>query len=176
MGPLFSRYVFNAGELEEKLLPLLRDRVFHVTPAKGCADICKQGLLKNNQAGKFGFTFGQSVKSYGRLNGCVCLFDLRDISDKKVGESLEKYYFLNPSFCNDNPFFLLVSEGLYPKLISWKKAWVEKAYEKMLIPYVECWFPGDIPIDGVAEVLEVKVQRKKSPFTKAILEANGKSG
>jgi len=40
------------------------------------------------------------------------------------------------------------------------------AFEEMLIPDVECWFPGDLPLDLVHEVLTVRVtdrRPKKGP-------------
>ncbi len=171
MEPIVNRFECSAGELENTILPWLRNRVFHVTSAKGYTGIRTRRQIKNNKDGQFEFTSGQSKVSHGRLSGCVCLFDLRETSDKNIEDSLIKYNFLNPSFCKDNPFFLLISEKMYPKLISWKEARKEKIYNRILVPYIECWYPGGISIENVTEVIEVKVQRNEGPLTEMILEA-----
>jgi len=147
----------SSNKLEEILMPKLKGNVFHVTSKSNFKGILKKNQIKNNKKYDFAFTFGQSKNSYGRKRGYVCLFDLRFATEEQIVESFYKYYFLNPDHVNNNPIFLIISEDLYPSLISWEKAKNECNVKEMYIPYIECWYPGDISVDKIKEVIEVEV-------------------
>ena len=81
----------------DKLLGYLKGQVFHVTTQKAHEQIVKDSFISHNQNKKFPLNCA-SQKSYGRLNGFVCLFDLRGKSDDTIKETLAKYNFLAPSW------------------------------------------------------------------------------
>jgi len=144
------------GQPGEPILPLLKGHVFHVTTEEGYQGIMKDGMVKNNRNCEFPYSYGQSKNSYGRKRGYVCLFDLRDASDEIIKESLRKFSFLNPEKALDNPFFLILSEEAYPHLILEDQARRDNPYQ-MRVPYIECWYPGHIPIDKIERVIERRI-------------------
>jgi len=86
-------------------------------------------------------------------------------------EALLKYYFLNPNFAENNPFFLFLDEKFHGRLIGSSQAAREQAFSEMWIPNVECWFPGDISLEAISEVLQVEVHQELTPLTEAVLKA-----
>lgn len=155
----------RAEELEERLLPILRGLVFHVTSRLGYEGIVAEGAILSNRDGRLGNTFPQSASSYGRKRGCVCLFDLRDVSDEHlfgydrngtVG-ALDKFYFLNPGPFANNPFFFVLDEAFHGGLIPWTAG----NPPEMRIPYVEAWYLGQIELTKVQKVIDVRVMPRK---------------
>jgi len=155
----------NSDELKKDILPLLRDRVFHITPQKGFDGIMKDGVIKRS-----GEIPSKWKKSYGWKMGYVCLFNLRNVSDEKIDKALYQYDFLNPESALYNPFFLILSERAYPQLeLSEQKPFRAGTW----IQYVECWYPTDLPLDKITKIVEVRVKIKifKNPKTSAQLLA-----
>ena len=150
-------------QLKEELLPLLLGKVFHVTSSKGYKGIIEEGAIKHNRDEKFDFTFSQSKGSYGRKRGYVCLFNLKDVSGENIKEALYRYYFLNP-FNDYYPHFLFISSHITDSLISWKVAVKESNYKEMFIPYVEYWYPTDLPLKYVESVIRVKILSQRKDY------------
>jgi hypothetical protein len=146
-----------ADVLRAEVLPRLVGRVFHVTTRDAYARIRSDGAIKPNRNGELGFTFGQSEFSYFRNRGCVSLFDLRTATPEQVEDSLWKYYFLNPSFSENRPVFLLLTDSCFDDLIPWSRANAEVGYREMFIPYVEAGYPGEIPLSLVERALLLEV-------------------
>jgi len=168
-------------ELESIVLPKLRGSVFHVTNTAGLKGIRKDKMIRNNKDGKFPFTWGQSAHNYGINRGCICLWDLRNITDKQLKNALEECPFLNPPFAENNPIFLYISERLFPEIISQMEARAErakskdaKAWKEIWVPHAEAWYPGNIPIDSISHGIKVRVKRAHSPH-RDMLEKNEKS-
>ena len=129
-------------ELEEVLLPLLLGRVFHVTTEATFDRICQLGRIYSNQEVEFALTLGHSKNCYGRKRGWVSLFDLSHTADAH----------------NENTHvYLFMAESAWPSLISWKRASREVGATEVFIPFVEAWYPGDIPIELVSDSLMVTV-------------------
>src|SRR6188472_1481188 len=63
--------------IDNTLLPLLRDRVFHVTRGARLPDIRSSGVLSTNADGGLGNTYPQSRTSVARHFGYLALFDFR---------------------------------------------------------------------------------------------------
>ena len=145
------------SKLREKILPLLKEKVFHVTSSEAYQAIVKDGMIKPNINACFKYTFPQSEISYGVKRGYICLFDLRNKSDDFIEESLMKFYFLKPSYYQDISIFLILSPRSYSCLIYWTQAKEEIGYSEMYIPYVECWYPSDIPLEYIDEIIEVTI-------------------
>src|SRR3989304_4690572 len=80
-----------------EMLSLLKGTVFHLTTQESYKDILKCGMICNNKDGRFNLNTG-SENSFGRLNGCVCFFDLRDKDNDAINDILEMYYFLRPTW------------------------------------------------------------------------------
>jgi hypothetical protein len=136
-----------------------------VTSRLGYEGIVAEGAILSNRDGRLGNTFPQSASSYGRKRGCVCLFDLRDISDEHlfgcdrngtVG-ALDKFYFLNPGPFANNPVFLVLDEALHGGLIPWTAG----NPPEMRIPFVEAWHLGQIELAKVQKVIDVRVMPRK---------------
>jgi hypothetical protein len=65
----------------------------------------------------------------------------------------------------DDDVYLFPGENALKQVIGPARP-ADAAFEEMLIPDVECWFPGDLPLDLVHEVLTVRVtdrRPKKGP-------------
>ena len=122
--------------------------------------IQRDNKISNNQAKKFPLSFPRSENSYGRQRGYICLFDLRSVGDEIIKQELRKYYFLNPESVKNNPIFLILSSNTYSKLIPWTRAEVEIGYRGMWIPYIECWYPGDILTNEIERIIYVKVKNE----------------
>ncbi len=150
-----ERLTVKRGDLEDVVLQRLRGTVFHVTSGPAVAAIIASGVIRSNQDGRFAFTWPQSQNNYGRRRGYVCLFDLRDVPEDQLRDALHlKLYFLKPT--RDDPVFLFVDPSEYGKLIPWTVA--KGSYKEVLIPYVESWYPSDLPVSALAGALAVTVE------------------
>jgi hypothetical protein len=145
------------SDLEARVLPLLRGRVFHVTKLQTFDSIRAEGIKNSRDS----LPSSPWVNSYGPKRGWVCLFDLRNTTDAQVEMARSKYNFLRPPFSDADRnahVYLFMSESVWPHLISWKCAEQEKAWGEMFIPDVEAWYPGDIPISCVSDALVVTIE------------------
>lgn len=153
-----------SDELHEKLLPQFVGKVFHVTTVHGIKRILKSGSIKNNKNRDFELTYPQSGNSYGRKRGYTCFVDLRGVLEEELKLALDKYYFLNPKSCNDNPIFLFISEELHSDLIRWSQAKKEIGYREMFVPYIESWYPDDISVEYITNIINLSVKHKPVEF------------
>lgn len=153
------------SQLREFILPILRGNVFHVTNRAGFKGITKDRLIRSNKQGEFPYSYPQSDRSYARTRGYVSLFDLKTISDDELENALRKFYFLNPSFTENNPIFLILSRSIYSTLIPWTRARDEHAWKEMFIPHVESFHQGDISVSCISRVVSVKIKRARHRST-----------
>lgn len=143
-------------EFNTKILPFLKGKVFHITNAPGYKSIYKDNALKGNQAGTYPFSLPQSQNSDGRKRNYVCFIDLRKPNAQIIDDLLHKYG-LNPHN-SDSPHFLILSPRAYDKLILWETAQTEDGFKEMYIPYIECWYPSDVDLSLISEVIMVKLK------------------
>jgi hypothetical protein len=61
---------------------------------------------------------------------------------------------------DDDVVYLFPGENALKQVIGPARP-ADAAFEEMLIPDVECWFPGDLPLDLVHEVLTVRVTDRR---------------
>ncbi len=115
-----ERIAVKRGDLEAIVLPRLLGTVFHVTSTAGFEGIRMSGANCSNQDGKLPFTFPQWQNNWGRQQGWVCLFDLRDVSEENLRDALMKFHFLKPT--DANPVFLFLDPSEYGKLVPWTTA------------------------------------------------------
>jgi len=143
----------DRNKLKETVLPMLREKVFHVTSFKAYRGIVQDNAIKASK--KYSNSLSSEI-SYGRNRGYVCLFDLRNKTDAVIEEAMRHYYFLNP-FNQNISIFLILSRTDYPKLIYDTKAKKEAGYKEKYVPHVECWYPGNITLKYIDEILEVRI-------------------
>lgn len=146
--------------LKKEILPLLMGQVFHVTNKNSFKGIKKEGKINNNLNKQYKLTTAQSENNYGRKRGHVCLIDLRDINAQNLKDALMKYYFLSPHN-EEDVYFLILKDECFNRLIPWQKAQEEVGYKEVWIPHVETWYPGDIDLSFVKEIICVVVEPEK---------------
>lgn len=172
-----TEYTFQQDELRDKFLPKLREKVFHVTSYEGYKMIEKEGMIKSNANGKMGYTYPQSETSYGRKRGYICLFDLRSKTEDEIENAIECFYFLGDYRLGDKQTYLIMHEEIYADLIDSSRAKAEIGFKEMWIPNVECWYPRDLPLSSIKEIIVLNINRPKTIYTeiaKAIEEASKK--
>jgi hypothetical protein len=168
---LIERHLkFHRDDLRACLLPKLEGRVFHVTTRAAFQKILEGGSINPNQDGSLGYTFGQSANSYFRHRGCVSVVDLRAVTPKELDDGLLKYYFLNPSFANNQPVFLLLFPSSYAQLIPWSRWKAEQAWAEMVVPYIEAGFPGSIGVCFIEEVFLADIENPPGQMEKILCE------
>lgn len=143
------------------LLSKLRGNIFHATNPAGFAGILTSGYIESNHNNVYAYSSPQSQNSYGRKRDYVCLFDLREVSDDILKDTLFKFDFLNPPNSCDQPKFLILNPFYHSKLISNQQASIDGKKDEIWIPKTECWHPGKIPIDRISECISVGIIRKK---------------
>ena len=168
-----NEYNFKAGELEDKLLPKLIGKVFHVTSFANFEKIEESGHIKTNHDGKLGCTYPQSQVFYGRKKGCVCLFDLRNTNDEEIENALDCFYFIGTEKLGDKQVFLILQAETYAELIDIPQAEADLGSNVILwIPYVECWYPDALPLSKIQEIITVNIDRREqSESFKATIRA-----
>jgi hypothetical protein len=149
----------EASDLEHTLLPLLRGQVFHMTNEEKFSDICRSGRIYSQEQPRFVFAPGQTETTYGRKRGWVSLFDFNDKRDKDIKEALVRHWFFRTVRNADAHAYLILAESAYPYLISWKQAFREVGNKEFFIPFVETWYPGDMPVELVSDCFVVTVHR-----------------
>lgn len=137
----------DAEERKEKLLPLLKGNIFHVTSFGALDTILKEGIIRNNRDGKMEYTYPQSKISYGNVKGLICLFDFRRIGDLDICWSDRKY----PIFSRD--VFLLLRDKYWIDII--KPEDIHLGLKEFYIPESEVWYPGAIEIAKIKTCLRV---------------------
>jgi hypothetical protein len=149
-------------------LDILSNQVFHVTTRDALKGIQETGEISNNKSGALPINTS-SNNSYGRLHGYVCLFDLRNKTEKEVQNTLDCYYFLGPTwfmkhgrkFCYWNLAYLFLKKEFHDKLIpnfSVFEYWRKSEDYLQAIPDTEVWVEGRIPLSWIERVLKVKVR------------------
>jgi hypothetical protein len=149
------------------LPPRLVGEVFHLTTKESYEKIKECGAILNNQSGHFTVNCS-SGKSFGRLLGYVCLFDLR--TDAEIIEhTLDNYYFLGPRWLSKRGrkyitwdlAYLFLDPQYYRQLIPNSR--VHDYYRKtgeyhLAVPKSEVWVENSIPLSWIKKVLLVKMR------------------
>ena len=52
---------------------------------------------------------------------------------------------------------MILSQKVYPKLIYDIEVKEEAGYEELYVPHVECWYPDNIPLRYIDEILGVRI-------------------
>jgi hypothetical protein len=146
-------------ELERVMLPLLRGRVFHLTSEETFDDILRCGWIYSRQQTRLAFAPCQPENNYGCRRGWVSLYDLGNPTDSNVAEALISYWLLRAMRRESKHVYLMITESARSSLISWRRASREVGGKELFVPFVEAWYPGDIPLQLISDSLVVTVHR-----------------
>jgi hypothetical protein len=149
----------EAFDLEHVLLPLLRGRVFVMTKEEKFNDICRSGWIYSHEQTQFVFAPGRTETTYGRKRGWVSLFDFSDKVDKDIKEALIRHWFFRTLRNAGTHAYLIIAESACSSLISWQQAFREAGGKEFFIPFVETWYPGDMPLQLVCDCFVVTVRQ-----------------
>ena len=150
------------ADLEENLLPQLRETIFHVTSGNGLEKILAEKKILPNINNRFNFSYPQSNNSFGIKRGYICLFDLRNIKEETLEETLLKFYFLAHHKWDINAFLILDIAALN-NLIPNEVAKRETGFKEMWIPEVEVWSPTPIPLNKISNIIKVEITNRPDP-------------
>ena len=147
-------------DLQGKLLPKLRDHVFHVTTQEAWPSIAASGFVlvdPPNDVPKWPYD------AYFRSVRHISLCDLRSLAEDDLELGLERFPFLNPRRDSSGPVFLFLGRAATERIVTYPEA-RDRAISlgKMIAPHIEAGYPGDLPLTAISDVLVVDV--KKSPF------------
>lgn len=147
-----EEYSFVKSELKEKLLPLLMQKVFHVTPYDSFIKIMKDGVIKGgSEVGRKWYE-----DSFNRKNGYVSLFDFRDKDQSIIDDALNIK--LSLSQFGKKIAVLILNELQYSELITYEHVRAKVSLKEKLIPYVESWYPKAIPLGSIEEVIVINIE------------------
>lgn len=142
----------------EKLLPILKEKVFHVTEFSNINSIIQSSAIMTNENGSMKGVFGHYSESYFRKKSCVSVFDYREIDVKKLNDSIGKcapWQSLRNKYDSIAIFFL--SKVAIRRLCTWKNLNKDTIRSDMIVPHVESGHPGSIPISDIDDVLVVRL-------------------
>ena len=98
---------------------------------------------------------------------------MRDKTEEEIENALHCFYFLGPHQLGNKVVYLILSHNSHSILISNKTAALETGYREMMIPRVECWYPGDLPVESITEVIKVSIRRRpKRDLVKILKKSN----
>ena len=166
-----ERIRIDQSELDTALLDRLRGRVFHVTTHRAWPLIRKtESVLPDPPT-------DSAIKkwkydSYFRGRSHVSLCDLRTVREKDLKLALDAYFFLDPRHGNPDPVFLILSSTAISKTVTYSEIRDDAIKKKkMLAPFIEAGYPGDLPLMEITNVLIVDIDRPPSDaFVQALLQ------
>lgn len=155
-----KRLSLDKADLREKLLPKLRERVFHVTTQEAWPCIQESGrilvsapdcVIRWENAGL-------------RCIGYVSLCDLRALREEHLQHGLQKYHFLDPRRHSSGPVFLFLRGCAIKDVVSYRHLRDKvNSLRKLIVPFIEAGYPGDLSMAKIADVLVVDVLRSQAP-------------
>jgi hypothetical protein len=169
-----TRLVCEDGHTE-RLLALLKGRVFHRTTAEAFTSIKRVGKVLHNRDKSFGTNTG-SANCFGGFHGLVCLLDLRDENPETLEETQGLYPFLSPHLFETYQHTWTVAKVVYLLLhpnylddehIISNHAAVEYHRTNPYLNYVpktEVWVKDHIPLDWIDTAIFVTFRRQAPPF------------
>ena len=148
---LENREAFAASPLNS-VFPLLRSGLWHTTSPNGWRGILAEGFIRPNK-GERPFSYPQSETHYAAIKGCVALFDFENARES---ESISQFSNWSQFFMSSDAIRIAIQldrNALAPKLIPYTIAKSEVGMWKAGIPYVECFYCGDINITNASRFL-----------------------
>jgi len=151
---------WNESEVS-RIYPTLKAEIFYRTNIDGYLCIKADGFICSNK-GKYPFTYPQTEYSFGFNKGYISLFDFKRATYK---ECIITHDTWGPFLSDQNPITIILKleqKKLLSKLIPNSEAprVGDKKY-KIYIPFVEAWYPYQIPFNFIKSFcLSVYDQKK----------------
>lgn len=145
---------------QARLLGDLKGQVFHLTSQDAFNLIQVSEAIEHNKDGRFKLITA-SEKSFGRLMGWVCLFDLRHATPELITDTLNSYnFFLPPGDLgreiSNVLAYLILDSTYFDRLIPYElhNNHVRKTGQyPMAIPKVETWIADKVPLTWIKKVI-----------------------
>jgi hypothetical protein len=156
----------HRDELRDRLMPLLRGRVFHLTKLSLLPEIIVTGELRAN-GGERPSTFGSN--SFFSKRGYVAVFDYATPTPEQIELSIPKCSFMHLDTLGNAFAALFLTETAACQLLRHDDVWErQQAYRELFVPRVEAGYPSPLPLTLIEEVLEVHVDNPPDPLTEAM--------
>ncbi len=145
---------------KERLLAALHGTVFHLTSQHALKLIQESVAIEHNKNERFKLNTN-SLKSFGRLMGWVCLFDLRNATPELITDTLDRYNFFFPPGdlgreTSNGLAYLILDSTYYDRLIPYEtfNEHVRNTGEyPMAVPKIETWIPDKVPLTWIEKVI-----------------------
>lgn len=156
---MLKKFVIREEKLEQDVLPLITNKVFHFTRLDAFKKILAIGHVLPSGDGQ------QNVwtKSFSKHKNYISFFDLRNKSNYDIENSRMYLDFVNPPISYGNYIaYLVLSEKLHSILVDLETAKKDPEFgAHCYIPGVECWFPYRLSIENISEVFLVEIIRSE---------------
>src|SRR5262249_5051027 len=134
---------------------LNRDGYWHVTSPQGLKGIYESGAIKPNVNGRFPVSWHDiSQRSYGYIHNCVSLFDFAAATDEQFIQKWDNAHDILVGQSEPIKILLLLNgKQLLSKIIPNSDVWPRTRDGECYgcIPFLECWYPDDIPVDAITK-------------------------
>lgn len=146
-------------QMTERLVPIVRERVLHITCTSNLQSILADGKVSGNANGRLSSSFGSSSNGFFRCRNAVSVFDYRSVPDDKFEDAWSKCSPLTAlRNCNFKIALLFLAQESYEHLINWRRWHDDQSYEQMLVPYVEAGYSAPMPLSAIDEILEIRTR------------------
>ena len=155
-----KRITLNKTDLREKFLPKLRERVFHVTTQEAWPRIERSGRVLVSPPDWVTRWENAGLRSIGYVSLC----DLRSLDEEDLEHGLQKYHFLDPRRNSRGPVFLFLERRAIENIATYQQLKDKvNSLGKLIVPFIEAGYPGDLSLARIADVLLVDVLRSPTP-------------
>lgn len=137
----------------DELIEIVRDGLWHSTTTEGFIGIVESGKILPSSTENKPFSYPQTENSYALLKRYVAVFDFYAATDEQMHEHYHGKW--SSFFPLKGPTIALKldRDQLKDRLIPNSTAEEEVGIKKMLIPFVEAWYPVPIPLKAVSGAL-----------------------
>jgi hypothetical protein len=143
----------NDRDLYSKTRQHLDGRIFHLTSSENYNSIVHdKSILGYTELKK---THTQSINSYGRKNGYICLFDFREFQSVEFKESLSDFLLFPPEYVQE-PVYLILHERYYDRLTFYNEVKDDIKDSDVFIHPTECWSKESIPTKWISKILRIQ--------------------
>ena len=157
------------AQITERLVPMVRGRVLHITCSAHMSSILAAGEVSGNADGRFKSSFGSSSNGFCRTRNLVSVFDYRSVPN----DEFERLWTWCGPYtallkCQSRIALLFIRPVSCDCLVSWKAWQKEQAWQQMMVPYVEAGYPAPLPLNAIEEIVEVRTRRPVSALERAL--------
>ena len=156
-----KRIALRKADLSEKLLPKLRDRVFHVTTQEAWPCIERSGRVLVSPPDCVPRWENAGLRCIGHVSLC----DLRSLEEEDLEHGLDAYpYLLQPRQNSRGPVFLLLRTCAIEDIATYQQLRDRvNRLGKLIVPFIEAGYPGDLSLAKIVDVLVVDVLKRPTP-------------